>query len=123
MLENILGTAQAVPFTFPLFDGTISFKKGGGAMQQLFYELKNFFRKGDMVLLVMCLSISAFGCLVIASTNNYRGFLRYVLIQVLAIALGVLVFAGSFGGDTKSVYVCLLSRAAFHIISERNKLL
>ena len=62
-------------------------------MQQLFYELKNFFRKGDMVLLVMCLSISAFGCLVIASTNNYRGFLRYVLIQVLAIALGVLVFA------------------------------
>ena len=93
MVENILGTAQAVPFTFPLFDGTISFKKGGGAMQQLFYELKNFFRKGDMVLLVMCLSISAFGCLVIASTNNYRGFLRYVLIQVLAIALGVLVFA------------------------------
>ena len=30
-------------------------------MRQVLYELKNFFRKGDMVLLVMCLSISAFG--------------------------------------------------------------
>jgi hypothetical protein len=42
-----------VPFTFALFDGTITPRKGGGAMQQLLYELKNFFRKGDMVLLVM----------------------------------------------------------------------
>ena len=33
-------------------------------------ELKSFFRKGDMILLIMCLSISAFGCLIIASTNN-----------------------------------------------------
>ena len=62
-------------------------------MRQLLYELKNFFRKGDMVLLVMCLSISAFGCLIIASTNNYRGFTRYLVIQIAAIALGVLAFA------------------------------
>ncbi len=56
-------------------------------------ELRNFFRKGDMVLLVMCLAISAFGCLMIASTNNYRGFTRYVLVQVAAIGLGVLFYA------------------------------
>ena len=62
-------------------------------MRQVLYELKNFFRKGDMVLLVMCLSISAFGCLIIASTNNYRGFTRYLVIQIAAIALGVLAFA------------------------------
>ena len=62
-------------------------------MRQFWYELKNFFRKGDMVLLVLCLSISAFGCLMIASTNNYRGFTRYLIVQLAAIALGVLVFA------------------------------
>lgn len=56
-------------------------------------ELKNFFRKGDMVLLVMCLAISAFGCLMIASTNNYRDFTRYVIVQVAAIGLGVLFYA------------------------------
>ncbi len=56
-------------------------------------ELRNFFRKGDMVLLVMCLAISAFGCLMIASTNNYRGFTRYVLVQVAAIGLGVIFYA------------------------------
>ncbi len=62
-------------------------------MQQFFREFKKFFRKGDMVLLVLCLSISAFGCLIIASTNNYRDFSRYLLIQIAAIGLGVLCYA------------------------------
>lgn len=56
-------------------------------------ELRNFFRKGDMVLLVMCLAISAFGCLMIASTNNYRNFTRHVIVQVAAIGLGVFFYA------------------------------
>ena len=56
-------------------------------------ELKSFFRKGDMVLLTLCLTTSAFGCLIIASTNNYRGFTRYVLMQVVAIMLGVAAYA------------------------------
>ena len=62
-------------------------------MQDFIYEWKRFFRKGDMVLLIMCLAISAFGCLIIASTNDYRGFTRYVVIQVAAIGLGVLSYA------------------------------
>ncbi len=56
-------------------------------------ELKSFFRKGDMVLLILCLSISAFGCLIIASTNNHRDFTRYLFIQIAAIGLGVLFYA------------------------------
>ena len=56
-------------------------------------ELKNFFRKGDMILLILCLSISAFGCLMIASTNNYRDFTRYVIVQIVAIGLGVMAYA------------------------------
>lgn len=68
-------------------------QKGGDHLRDFGRELKNFFRKGDMVLLVMCLAISAFGCLMIASTNNYRGFTRYVAVQVAAIGLGVLFYA------------------------------
>ena len=56
-------------------------------------ELKSFFRKGDMILLTLCLTTSAFGCLIIASTNNYRGFTRYVFMQILAIAIGVFAYA------------------------------
>ena len=56
-------------------------------------ELKSFFRKGDMILLILCLSISTFGCLMIASTNNYRDFPRYVIIQIVAPGLGVAAYA------------------------------
>lgn len=68
-------------------------RKGGGRLSDFARELKSFFRKGDMILLLLCLSISAFGCIIIASTNNYRGFTRYLVIQILAIILGVLFFA------------------------------
>ena len=62
-------------------------------MENLLYEFKNFFRKGDMVLLLLCLVTNAFGCLIIASATNAEGTLRYVVIQIIAAALGVLCFA------------------------------
>ena len=62
-------------------------------LRRIWQGFRNFLRTGDMVLLVMCLSISAFGCLVIASTNYARGFGRYVLVQLAAVGLGVLFFA------------------------------
>ena len=62
-------------------------------MRDFWQEFKRFFRKGDIVLLIMCLAISAFGCLIIASTNNHRDFTRYVLVQVAAVGLGVLSYA------------------------------
>lgn len=56
-------------------------------------EFKNFFRKGDMVLLLLCLVTNAFGCLIIASATNAEGTLRYVIIQIVAACLGVLMYA------------------------------
>ncbi len=89
---------RIVMFTIPLFtffaiDGRITRQKGGDGLADFFRELRQFFRKGDMVLLVLCLATSAFGTLIVASTNNYRGFARYVIIQLVAIALGVIIFA------------------------------
>ena len=62
-------------------------------MSDFIRELKNFFRKGDMVLLMLCLVTSAFGTLIVASTNNYRGFTRYVVVQIVAIVIGIVFYA------------------------------
>ena len=62
-------------------------------MRQFFSEFRNFFRKGDMVLLSLCLILTGFGCMVIASATNVYGTPRYVIIQILAAILGVLVYA------------------------------
>ena len=51
------------------------------------------FRRGDMLLLLLCLVTTAFGCLVISSATNYMGFTRYLVIQIVAAVLGVLSFA------------------------------
>ncbi len=62
-------------------------------MRHIIGFIRNFFRKGDMVLLTLCLVTTAFGCMVIASTTNNMGFTRYVIVQLVATALGVMCYA------------------------------
>ena len=61
-------------------------------MRQFWAEFKAFFRKGDVILLALCLIATAFGCLAIASATNYRGNIRYVTIQAAAAGIGVLFY-------------------------------
>ena len=61
-------------------------------MHRYLFELKNFFRKGDLVLLLLCLATSAFGCLIITSATNPVGFSRYLTVQIAAIVLGVVFY-------------------------------
>ena len=46
-----------------------------------------------MVLLLICLVTTAFGCLVIASAANVVGSLRYVTLQIVGALIGVLLYA------------------------------
>jgi len=65
-------------------------------MRDWFQELRNFFRKGDMVLLSLCLIASAYSSLVIASATNASKFgssTRYIVIHVAATLLGLLAYA------------------------------
>ena len=55
-------------------------------------KLGEAFRKGDLLLLMFCLVTNAFGCLVISSTTNAMGSLRYVIIQIVAALLGVMLY-------------------------------
>ena len=62
-------------------------------MRRFFQELGDFFRKGDMVLLLICLVTTAFGCVIIASATNANGSIRYVVMQLVAAMLGVALYA------------------------------
>ena len=65
-------------------------------MRQFIHELRSFVRKGDWVLLLLCLVTAAFGCVVLASATNADKFgsnARYIIIQMSSVFLGVLMFA------------------------------
>ena len=65
-------------------------------MRQFFEELKDFFKKGDMILLILCLITSGFGVVIIASATSaskFEGNARYIIVQLLAIFIGVVIYA------------------------------
>ncbi|MCI2106252.1 MAG: FtsW/RodA/SpoVE family cell cycle protein [Intestinimonas sp.] len=55
--------------------------------------IKEFFRKADMVLLGLCLAASTFGLVLIYSATRWDGDNRSVIIQAIAICIGVLAYA------------------------------
>ena len=63
-------------------------------MRRYFGRLKEAFFKGDLILLLLCVVTSAFGCLVIASTTNASSFgpWRFVIVQIIACLLGILCY-------------------------------
>ncbi len=70
-------------------------------MRRIYQTIRESFLKGDMILLLLCLVTTAFGCLVVASTTNTMGFTRYVIIQLSAAAIGVLLYALVSSVDTE----------------------
>ena len=75
-----------------------------------------------MVLLILCLATSAFGCLIIASVTNAPKFgssTRYIIIQIAATLLGVFLFAimSSIDADTFSEHRLLLTGLCLGILA------
>ena len=65
-------------------------------MRRFFQELKDFPKKCDWVLLMLCLITAAFGLVAIASATSaakFEGNARYIIIQMAAILLGVGAYA------------------------------
>ena len=61
-------------------------------MSRYLHQFRDAFRKGDMLLLLLCLVATAFGCLMIASATNHAGSGRYLAIQIGAAVLGVFLY-------------------------------
>lgn len=61
-------------------------------MQRLVRLFQNFIRKGDMVLLFLCLLTTGFGCVIIASATSYMGSTRPLTVQFAATFIGVVMY-------------------------------
>ena len=61
-------------------------------MNRYIRQLGESIRKGDWLLLLLCLSATAFGCLFISSATGYMGSVRYIIMQIAAAAIGVLLY-------------------------------
>lgn len=64
-------------------------------MKRFVDELRDFSKKGDMFLLVMCWIVAGFGLVVISSATQapkYGGSFRYVTVQTVSIVLGTLMY-------------------------------
>ena len=65
-------------------------------MKVFLSELKNFPKKCDWVLLLLCLITSGLGTIIVTSATSaekFGGSIRYIVIQLAATALGLLMFA------------------------------
>ena len=82
-------------------------------MNQFLSELKSFHKKGDWVLLLLCLITSAFGIIVVASATSadkFGGNFRHIAVQLGATVIGVMMYAivSSVDVETLSEYRFLM---------------
>ncbi len=61
-------------------------------MSKIAQAIRDFFHKGDMLLLLLCSLATVFGIIIISSATNYFGNSRYVLVQSFALLLGVGIY-------------------------------
>lgn len=61
-------------------------------MRQIVRKIWNTFLSGDKILLLLCLVTSCLGCIAIASATAHHETLRYVFVQMGAIAIGVVCY-------------------------------
>ena len=88
-------------------------------MRRYLEELRDFTKKCDWVLLILLLIVSGFGCVCIASATNapkFDGAIRYVVLQIVAIALGVLIFAMVSAIDLDVLSEYRLGLVAFNVL-------
>lgn len=100
-------------------------RKGGGSVRRLWEKIRytpyvsevlRFFQKGDLILLGLCLLTSAYGCVIVASATNYKGTYSSVLIQMLAIALGVVMYILMSAVDADFISEHRITLVAFNCV-------
>ena len=58
-------------------------------MRKLWNGVTEFFRRGDLILLFLCIVATIFGMVIIASATHYSGSSRYLVVQGAALVLGI----------------------------------
>lgn len=76
-------------------------------MSTLFSPIREFFRKGDLLLLTLCLAASGYGLLLIFSATRWENNNKAVFIQLAGICLGIIAYM-------------LLTFVDFQLFTEKN---
>ena len=85
-------------------------------MRKFFQELLDFFRKGDMILLGLCLLLTVIGVVIISSTTAWMGATRFVVIQLLAAMIGIFLFAVISSIDLDAIMEYRLFLVVFNVL-------
>ena len=85
-------------------------------MRKSFREFLDFFRKGDMILLGLCLLLTIVGLVIISSVTAWMGATRFVFNQLLAIALGLTLFAVISSIDLDAIMEYRLFLVIFNVL-------
>ena len=88
-------------------------------MREYLQKIGTAVRKGDWVLLLLCIITTAFGCLVIASATNYLDSFRYIGMQIVAACIGILLFAIMASVDAEFWLEHRLILAIFNLLIRR----
>ena len=85
-------------------------------MRKFFQELLDFFRKGDMVLLALCLLTTIFGVVILSSVTNYSNTHRFVIVQLVATVLGIFLYAVISSIDLDLIMEYRLPLVIFNVV-------
>ena len=85
-------------------------------MRKYFRELMGFFRKGDMLLLGLCLLLTIAGVVIISSVTNWMGATRFVIIQIAASLIGIFLFAMISSIDLDAIMEYRLFLVIFNVV-------
>ena len=93
-------------------------------MHQFIEEFKDFTKKGDWVLLILCLVTAGAGCIIIASATNAEKFgdnnIKYIIIQLAAVMIGVFAYAFVSSIDVDFISEHRTALVAFNITGNRS---
>ena len=84
-------------------------------MNRYVQRLKESVRKGDWVLLLLCIITTVFGILVISSATRYLNSFRYIGMQIVGAVLGILFYAVVSSVDVEFIMERRLFLVVFNI--------
>ena len=88
-------------------------------MRRFLQELKDFPKKCDWVLLLLCLVTAAFGLVIVTSSTSaakFEGNTRYIVVQLASIILGVMAYAVVSSIDIEAMSERRNLLAAFNVL-------
>ena len=61
-------------------------------MRRVWNKITEFYRRGDLLLLFLCVVTTIFGIVIVASATRYSGSYHFIIVQTAALLLGIVLY-------------------------------